>query len=95
MNSLDISNNDFSGRLVTEIGQLSALKELKIDNNDFGGGIPTDIYKLSGLTSLNIRQNSDLKGDLDPLCNNVDLDKFDGVADCADGEPFCYCCFCF
>jgi len=95
MTSLDLSNNDFSDQIATEMGQLSSLKELKLDNNDFGGGIPTEIYQLSTLTSLTIQDNVELKGDLDPLCNNVDLDKFEGVADCADGEPFCYCCFCF
>mmetsp|Transcript_21265 Transcript_21265/g.52383 ORF Transcript_21265/g.52383 Transcript_21265/m.52383 type:complete len:117 (-) Transcript_21265:144-494(-) len=95
LTSLDLSENDFSSRIATQMGRLSNLKDLKLNDNEFAGGIPTELYQLSNLVSLNIRKNDDLKGDLDPLCNNVDLGTFEGVADCAEDEPFCYCCFCY
>ncbi|XP_054778355.1 receptor-like protein 43 [Prosopis cineraria] len=55
---LDLSSNNFYGKISRELVQLHRLKLLNLSHNDFQGQVPTRIGDLSMLEHLNIRNNN-------------------------------------
>eukprot|EP00009_Paramoeba_aestuarina_P008988 CAMPEP_0201509704 /NCGR_PEP_ID=MMETSP0161_2-20130828/2672_1 /ASSEMBLY_ACC=CAM_ASM_000251 /TAXON_ID=180227 /ORGANISM="Neoparamoeba aestuarina, Strain SoJaBio B1-5/56/2" /LENGTH=675 /DNA_ID=CAMNT_0047904731 /DNA_START=564 /DNA_END=2591 /DNA_ORIENTATION=- len=56
---MDLSFNQLSGTLPTEIGNLSELWQLELDHNPLHGYLPTELGLLSNLQILNINLNHD------------------------------------
>ena len=67
--SLNLQNN-LTGEIPPEIGNLTALQRLTLDNNDLTGPIPPELGNLSALESLSI-QWSDLTGEIPPELGNL------------------------
>ena len=59
--TLDLTENRLSGRMPNQLGDLSALGELRLGNNDLSGTIPPELGSLSALTRLDL-ENNDLSG---------------------------------
>ena len=53
--------NRLSGRMPSQLGDLSSLGELRLANNDLSGPIPSGLGRLSALTRLDLEKN-DLSG---------------------------------
>lgn len=60
---LDLSNNDFIGRIPDRIHDLWGLQHLNLSNNQFSGGYPSGIRNLQQLRVLDLRSN-ELWGDI-------------------------------
>ena len=61
--SLDLSNNDLSGEIPPELGNLSRLRTLYLDDNALSGEIPPELGSLSNLEALELYPaNYDLSG---------------------------------
>ena len=58
---LDLMDNRLSGRMPSQLGDLSSLRELRLANNHLSGPIPSELGKLSALTRLDL-ENNDLSG---------------------------------
>ena len=58
---LDLTENRLSGRMPSNLGDLSSLSELRLGNNHLSGPIPSELGKLSLLTRLDL-ENNDLSG---------------------------------
>jgi|GEM_PF-2905784 len=56
--ALALRNNNLSGPLPSEIGQLTALKELWLDNNRISGSLPASLGQLSQLRLLIMHYNN-------------------------------------
>ncbi|XP_070674561.1 receptor-like protein 3 [Malus domestica] len=54
---MDLSFNNITGGIPTEIGQLKLLQELYLDDNDFSGNIPDQISELKNLEGLDLSKN--------------------------------------
>ncbi|CAN6561064.1 unnamed protein product [Malus baccata var. baccata] len=54
---MDLSFNNITGSIPTEIGQLKLLQELYLDDNDFSGNIPDQISELKNLEGLDLSKN--------------------------------------
>ncbi|CAL8150925.1 unnamed protein product [Prunus armeniaca] len=54
---IDLSNNNISGYIPAEIGQLQFLRKLVLDSNNFSGVIPDQISNLKNLEILNLSMN--------------------------------------
>ncbi|CAO2182080.1 unnamed protein product [Urochloa humidicola] len=58
MNGLDLSNNNFSGPIPSDISQQAPfLTSLDLSYNSFSGEIPVLIYNMSFLNTLNLQHN--------------------------------------
>ncbi|KAL1085131.1 hypothetical protein V6Z11_D08G029000, partial [Gossypium hirsutum] len=55
--SMDLSNNQFSGEIPEDVGQLISLQMLNFSHNNFTGPIPTSFGKLVALESLDLSSN--------------------------------------
>ncbi|PQP98095.1 hypothetical protein Pyn_13856 [Prunus yedoensis var. nudiflora] len=55
--TIDLSNNNISGDIPTEVGQLQLLRKLNLDSNNFSGVIPDQISNLKNLEVLNLSMN--------------------------------------
>ncbi|XP_034213204.1 receptor-like protein 2 [Prunus dulcis] len=55
--AIDLSNNNISGDIPTEVGQLQLLRKLNLDSNNFSGVIPDQISNLKNLELLNLSKN--------------------------------------
>ena len=55
---LDISFNDLSGPIPSELGELTNLRELNLSDNHLSGPIPSELGELTNLQELNISSNS-------------------------------------
>lgn len=58
LESLNLSNNDFSSTISNEFGYLPNLKVLNLSGCSFGGEIPSSISNLDNLTTLNLANNN-------------------------------------
>ena len=63
--ALDLKNNDLSGTIPPELGQLTGLQNLILGINDLSGTIPPELGQLTGLRQLYLRSN-DLSGTIPP-----------------------------
>ena len=62
---LVLDDNNLSGTLPPELGDLTHLRRLVLDDNELTGSIPPELGKLNGLTMLNLNQNK-LTGSIPP-----------------------------
>jgi hypothetical protein len=63
LRTLDLYDNDLTGVIPKEIGQLSQLHQLLLQDNRFSGNIPfNEILKLPKLMSMNVGTNPELHG---------------------------------
>ncbi|XP_020082426.1 leucine-rich repeat receptor-like protein CLAVATA2 [Ananas comosus] len=58
MESIDLSDNNLSGEIPDEIGDLWALQNLNLSRNHLSGNIPEIIGKMKSLESLDLRMNN-------------------------------------
>ena len=56
--ALSLSNNNLSGQIPPELGNLTYLQTLDLSNNDLFGDIPSELANLSNLTTLYLGGNS-------------------------------------
>jgi Leucine-rich repeat (LRR) protein len=83
---LFLNNNHFSGRLSSEIGKLTHLRQFYLGGNTFTGRIPSEIGLLTNLIGLGLRSNSftSLPQEIEKLSSLVRLDlslnQFDSQA---------------
>ncbi|XAR73312.1 Non-specific serine/threonine protein kinase [Bertholletia excelsa] len=61
--SLDLSNNDLTGNLPSEIGNFGSLRLVNLAKNALSGPLPNEISKLSGLEYLDLSSNH-FKGEI-------------------------------
>ncbi|KAI3793158.1 hypothetical protein L1987_35773 [Smallanthus sonchifolius] len=54
---LDISHNELSGEIPSDIGKFSSLRFLNMSKNSLTGGIPETVGKLKALNSLDLSEN--------------------------------------
>ncbi|XP_009342316.2 receptor-like protein 2 [Pyrus x bretschneideri] len=55
--SIELSSNNITGNIPSEIGQLQLLQELHLDNNNFSGNIPDQMSNLMKLQALSLSRN--------------------------------------
>nr|XP_034926649.1 receptor-like protein 9DC3 [Populus alba] len=55
--SLDLSHNNFSGQILSSLGNLPHLTSLDLSHNNFSGQIPSSLGNLTQLTSLDLSGN--------------------------------------
>ncbi|SPT20803.1 unnamed protein product [Triticum aestivum] len=60
---LDLSWNNFSGRIPDELSDMSSLEKLKLAHNDLSGSIPSSLTKLNFLSDFDVSYNN-LTGDI-------------------------------
>ena len=68
--SLDLSDNQLTGSIPSEIGNLTNLTYLTLYNNDLTGSIPPEIGNLTNLTELWLSRN-ELTGSIPPEIGNL------------------------
>ncbi|XP_048446323.1 receptor-like protein 2 [Pyrus x bretschneideri] len=54
---IDLSSNNITGNIPSEIGQLQLLQQLSLENNNFSGNIPEQMSNLKKLEILNLSKN--------------------------------------
>ncbi|KAK9670515.1 hypothetical protein RND81_13G206500 [Saponaria officinalis] len=57
LRNLSLSGNNFTGRLVPQLGSISSLQFLDLSNNQFIGSVPDRIHDLWNLQHLNLSNN--------------------------------------
>ena len=68
--SLILYNNQLTGSIPPEIGDLTNLTYLVLYNNQLTGSIPSEIGNLTNLTDLNLKENQ-LTGEIPPEIGNM------------------------
>ena len=68
--ALDLSNNNLSGAIPPEIGDMSNLTSLDLSGNDLSGKIPAAVGNLVSLDSLNLADNG-LSGQIPPSLGGI------------------------
>ena len=68
--ALDLSNNNLSGAIPPEIGDMSNLVSLDLSGNDLSGKIPAAVGNLVNLDSLNLADNG-LSGQIPPSLGGI------------------------
>ena len=86
INGLSLRDNQLSGGLPSELGQLVNLEWLDLDENQLSGAIPPELGKLANLVSLDLRENQ-LTGAIPPeLGNLANLERLDLLENQLGGE---------
>uniref|UniRef100_A0A0E0D1T8 Leucine-rich repeat-containing N-terminal plant-type domain-containing protein n=1 Tax=Oryza meridionalis TaxID=40149 RepID=A0A0E0D1T8_9ORYZ len=67
---LDLSFNNFNGKLPTEIASMGSIKVLMLAENNFSGTIPPSYGQLVNLQALDLSYNS-LSGEIPPSIGNL------------------------
>lgn len=70
INQLNLSNNQLTGEIPSNIGNITNLNDLRLWTNKLTGSIPTSIGNLSNLTYLSI-QNNQLTGSMPASLGNL------------------------
>ena len=65
-----LSNNELSGTIPTQLGNLSNLRTLQLSNNQLTGTIPTELGNLANLTRLDLYRNQ-LTGSIPTQLGNL------------------------
>ncbi len=74
---LELDDNNLSGSLPAQLGELAELRRLVLDGNEISGRIPPELGNLGNLTMLNLRGNS-MEGPIpSELGNLTALDTLD------------------
>ncbi|EOA32389.1 hypothetical protein CARUB_v10015659mg [Capsella rubella] len=68
---LDLSNNQFSGQILSSLGNFSNLTTLDLSQNHFTGQIPSSLGSLFHLTYLALNQNSFVSGGIPTSLGNL------------------------
>ena len=55
---LGLFNNNLTGRIPPQLGELAALNHLNLQHNNFGGSIPPELGELDALETLSLRNNN-------------------------------------
>ena len=75
--AIDLSNNNLSGSISAEIGDLVHLESINLENNLLDGEIPYTIGNLSDLISLDLSNNA-LSGEIPDIFDDLDqLEQLD------------------
>ncbi len=69
--ALELTNNQLSGTIPAEIGQLAYLENLDLRNNQLSGNIPSTLGNLSNLRQLYLSGNRQLSGPIPPELGNL------------------------
>ena len=80
---LDLANNQLTGTIPTELGNLTNLERLYLGYNQLTGQIPDSLSNLAGLSNLYLRDNQ-LTGCIPVGLRDVENNDFDDL-----GLPFC------
>ena len=67
---MDLSANNLSGPIPSELGNLTALEELDLGPNDLSGPIPSELGNLTALRYLYLYGNA-LSGPIPPWLGNL------------------------
>ena len=67
---LFLQNNQISGEIPTELGNLTGLTNLHLSNNQISGEIPTELGNLTGLTKLHL-SNNQISGEIPTELGNL------------------------
>jgi len=70
---LDLYNNQLTGSIPPEVGNLTNLTYLNLGNNQLTGSIPPEIGNLTNLTGLGIHDNQ-LTGDIPNIICDLDIE---------------------
>ena len=70
MQKLRLHNNDLTGSIPTELGDLSNLTDLWLSSNDLTGSIPVELGMLDNLKQLSLK-NNELSGDIPAALGNL------------------------
>lgn len=71
LETLDVSNNYFSGHIPDSFSNLTRLRRLGLSSNSFSGEIPSSIGSLSSLEELYLDNNNNLQGSIPSIFNNL------------------------
>lgn len=77
---LSLENNDLTGTLPAQLGNLAELRRLVLNGNDLSGQIPPELGNLANLTMLNLRGNAlngSIPSQLGALASLDTLELFD------------------
>jgi Leucine-rich repeat (LRR) protein len=77
---LDLSNNQLTGSIPPEIGNLTNLTQLYLYHNQLTGSIPSEIGNLTNLTELNLYNNQltgSIPSEIGNLTNLIELNLYD------------------
>ena len=70
LEELDITNNQFSGKIPDELGELTYIKSVNLSFNYFTGEIPSQLLQIEGLERLYLHVNK-LSGTIsDDICTD-------------------------
>ena len=72
VNELNLSDNQLTGEIPAELGNLAHLRELYLGRNQLTGAIPAELGRLDGLYSLFLDDNQ-LTGEIPAELGNLDL----------------------
>lgn len=91
MEYLQLQNNQFSGTLPEDVGNLSNLRQLSLERSGFTGRIPRSMRSMTRLEIAHLQFNN-LEGAIPAeLCDSLVLE--DLRADCdRGGKVKCRCC---
>lgn len=67
---LDLSYNNFTGKIPVQIAQMPKIKYLILAHNNFNGSIPSEFGNIAGLQALDLSFNS-LTGSIPPKIGNL------------------------
>ena len=67
---LNLNDNDLSGPIPGELGDLSNLEHLYLHNNELAGPVPGELGRLTNLTNLWLRDNG-LSGQIPPSLGDL------------------------
>jgi hypothetical protein len=67
---LNLSNNNLSGSIPKELGNMKSLRDLNLSNNNLSGSLPAEMGNLKDLEGLNL-SNNQLTGSIPPVIGNL------------------------
>ncbi|KAF6175541.1 hypothetical protein GIB67_023061 [Kingdonia uniflora] len=79
LEEIDLSENDFTGKLPSEMGLLSSLRHLNLSSNNIRSTLPQDLGYFQSLSVLDLRKNAFYGSIPEDLCesNNLSILQLD------------------